>query len=43
MNHKTEHAGATCLHLAVNQYSDAWLVEAASPHTRDGSDDDGDG
>lgn len=40
MNHQTKNYGAICLHLAVNQYSDVWLVEAASLHTRDRIDDD---
>ena len=43
MNRQTENSGSTCLHLAVNNYSDVWLVEAAPQHTRDDSDDDDDG
>jgi hypothetical protein len=43
INYQTTNAGSTCLHLAVNQYSEVWLVEAVSPHAHDGSDDDDDG
>ena len=40
LNQQTDVSGSSCLHLAVNTFSEVWLIEARSKHT-DGGDDDG--